>query len=125
MGLSVVCGAVTTIAASSVLLLCRLQIFAKFGLIVSANTALSLILTLFFFCPVLLMFGPLGSTGDVVVFVQNLLGKFSRGRSSSLDTTPSAQHLLSSTDTATSGLPTEENVSVVVEEEAEQDGSHQ
>lgn len=113
MGLSVVCGAVTTIAASSVLLLCKLQIFAKFGLIVSVNTALSLILTLFFFCPILMMFGPLGTTGDVVVMTKNLLSKFGRGgRSSDLPVTPSEQQLFSSNDIS---LPPhgDENNSVV------------
>jgi hypothetical protein len=65
MGNSVVAGAVTTIGASGMLLFCQLLIFSEFGLIVSGNTLLSILFTLFFFVPLLMIIGPTGRCGEI------------------------------------------------------------
>lgn len=65
MGSSVLGGALTTVLSSSILMLTTIQIFTKFGIIVSVTLALSLIYTMLFFCSLMMLFGPRREFGDI------------------------------------------------------------
>lgn len=72
MGASIVGGALTTIASSFMLLFCTIQIFVKFGLIVTVNTAFSILLTIFVFCPLLMVAGPQRDQGNFIAMFKKL-----------------------------------------------------
>jgi len=72
MGVSIIGGAVTTVVSSSVLLLTTIQIFTKFGVIVSVTLALSLVYTLFFFTSFGMLIGPRNKFGDLVAEIKLL-----------------------------------------------------
>lgn len=78
MGAAIVGGAATTIASSVMLLFCTIQIFTKFGLIVTVNTAFSIVLTIFVFCPLLMVCGPQYEQGKLVVYARKLMACFDR-----------------------------------------------
>jgi PERQ amino acid-rich with GYF domain-containing protein len=78
MGAAIVGGAATTIASSVMLLFCTIQIFTKFGLIVTVNTAFSIVLTIFVFCPLLMVCGPQYEQGRLVVYARKIMACFDR-----------------------------------------------
>lgn len=57
-GVSIISSAITTILAAIPLCLAQIQVFAKFGLIVTVNTAISLFYTLTVTMAMLSIFGP-------------------------------------------------------------------
>jgi len=83
-GLSVVGGALTTVASACMLLFCTIEIFSKFGLIITVNTGFSILLTLFLFCPLLMTMGPnhlSNNHGDVGMYVKQLWRRIAGGGS--------------------------------------------
>ena len=68
MGASVVSGAITTVVAAVMLIFCTIQIFSKFGQIVSFNIASSVVFTLFLFSALLMIAGPVQNVGRIVTF---------------------------------------------------------
>jgi len=68
MGMSVLSGAITTIASGVMLVFCTIQIFFKFGVIISSSIAISLVIALFLFSALLAAFGPVGDVGDLGVY---------------------------------------------------------
>lgn len=80
MGAAIVGGAATTIGSSVMLLFCTIQIFTKFGLIVTVNTAFSIVLTIFVFCPLLMVCGPQHDQGKIMVYLRNFKAFITRRR---------------------------------------------
>jgi len=58
LGVSILYGAATTIICSMMLVQCELVVFVTFGRILLYNTVISCFVTLFFFMPLLAVFGP-------------------------------------------------------------------
>jgi len=65
LGISIVGGSVTTVAATSVLFLCVLVLFAKFATLVISTIVLSLIYSLAFFAALCHALAPMGGLGDL------------------------------------------------------------
>ena len=65
LGVSILGGSVTTIAAALVLFLCVLSIFQKFAIFVIATILFSVVYSLGFFASLCHVMGPVGAFGDV------------------------------------------------------------
>jgi len=76
MGASVVSGAITTIGSAIMLLFCQLEVFVKFGIIISANIFLSLIFTMFLFTALMATLGPINRQGSIVACMKYTLECF-------------------------------------------------
>jgi len=66
MGVSVISGAMTTIGSGIMLTFCTIQIFSKFGIIISLTLGLSIMFALFLFPAILSVVGPVGKMGSFV-----------------------------------------------------------
>ncbi len=64
-GTSIIGGALTTIAATAVLMLCRILIFSNFGVLIVVNTSISIIFATTFFPALLFRWGPTEDTGSL------------------------------------------------------------
>lgn len=65
MGFSILTGALTTSVANAALLLCKIQIFFKFGVLMTISTSFSIIYTLVLFAAFLSKWGPTGRWGQL------------------------------------------------------------
>jgi len=63
-GTSVLAASITTLGASFFLFFCYIQVFVKIGIVIAANTFLSIFFALFFFAPLLMLCGPIGLQGS-------------------------------------------------------------
>lgn len=54
-GPSVLFGAITTAGAACILMICTIQLFKDFGMMIAVNTALSLVVSIYFLIPLLVM----------------------------------------------------------------------
>jgi hypothetical protein len=75
MGASVLSGALTTVMASSMLIFTTIRIFFRFGVVVSVNMSVSVVLSLFLFSAIMMLFGPVGHTGDLFFLLRCIFGK--------------------------------------------------
>jgi len=78
MGASIFSGALTTIASTFMLMFCSIQIFFKFGTIITVNIALSILFTFFYFTSLLAIAGPVGNQGSCVYCVKWCISKIRR-----------------------------------------------
>lgn len=99
MGASVISGALTTVMASSMLVFTTIRIFFRFGVVVSVNMSVSVILSIFLFSAIMMCvswkkllsytfdniltydiifrtFGPVGHTGDLFHVMRSLFSRF-------------------------------------------------
>jgi hypothetical protein len=72
MGVAILGGALTTVLASCMLLLCTIKIFFRFGVVLSINMTISIVFTLFLFSSIMLVLGPTGTWGNAHALVVNL-----------------------------------------------------
>ncbi len=73
MGTAILSGAITTIASTSMLLLCQIVIFIKFGAIICLTLFTALLLTTLLFPTLVLVFGPrTGDSCDMYVMCRTL-----------------------------------------------------
>jgi hypothetical protein len=70
MGPSIISGALTTIASGSMLIFCVIQIFSKFGIIISINLSLAVLFTLTIFSSMLMIAGPRSQKTNLWFWVQ-------------------------------------------------------
>jgi len=63
-GVSIISGAISTMLAAVCLLLCGIQFFYKFGIMILFTVGYAVLFSLFFFPSVMALVGPTGVTGD-------------------------------------------------------------
>jgi len=63
-GVSIISGAISTMLAALCLLLCGIQFFYKFGILILFTVGYAVLFSLFFFPSVMALVGPTGVTGD-------------------------------------------------------------
>lgn len=68
-------GAITTIGSGIMLIFCTIQIFSKFGAIISMTLAFALLFALFLFPAILAVAGPVGKMGSFIPLLKWLYGK--------------------------------------------------
>lgn len=76
LGVSVLAGAISTLLAGGMLFFATIIFFLKFGIFVFMTVALSLVWGLVFFPCLLLAFGPVNKTGELMPVVSKLLSCF-------------------------------------------------
>lgn len=74
-GVSIISGAISTMLAAMCLLLCGIQFFFKFGVMILCTIAFAVIFSLFFFPSVMCLIGPTGVCGDWHHFISPKLDR--------------------------------------------------
>jgi multidrug efflux pump subunit AcrB len=78
LGVSILGGSLTTVAAALVLFLCVLSIFMKFAIFVIATILFSVVYSLGFFAALCHVLGPVGPFGDVAHMFKTAKGWYKR-----------------------------------------------